>query len=631
MSTANTTDKRDSAQPASLPTGLLGNAARFLLVERSAIDEAARTVQLAFASETPVERFYGQEVLDCSARSMRSSRLNSAAPLLLDHNMTDQIGVVESISIGSDKVARAVVRFGKSARADEIFRDVADGIRQNVSVGYIIHEAKLDSTSSADGDVYRVVDWEPYEISIVSVPADTSVGVGRSAAALVAPATQNQQPNQQLKEREMNIDTTQSIAATAPAAAPVITVDSRNHAVDISKIAASIPGAQEVAMRSIQAGHTTEQFQTELIRTMASKPVPTADIGLTAKETQRYSVVRAINALSSNDAASQRAAAFEREVSDAVAQKTGKAARGFYVPSEVQKRDLLVGTPTAGGNTVATNLQSGSFIEALRHAMVIDKLGAVFLSGLVGNIAIPKQTGASTAYWVAENTAPTESQQAIGQITMSPKTIGAFTDISRKLLLQSSIDVESFVQTDLGKVMGLGIQQAAINGTGAANQPSGIMSLVAATSLGANGAALDWAKVVALETLVAAANADVGSMGYLTNAKVRGALKTTFMDSPGSGMRIWQTGDSTPVNGYAATVTNAIPSNTTKGTGTNLSTIMFGNFSDLVIGQWGTLDLMVDPYTGSTAGTVRVVVLQDVDIALRRTESFAYYSDVIAA
>jgi HK97 family phage major capsid protein len=180
-------------------------------------------------------------------------------------------------------------------------------------------------------------------------------------------------------------------------------------------------------------------------------------------------------------------------------------------------------------------------------------------------------------------------------------------------------------------VLGLGIQQAAINGTGAANQPSGIMTLAAATSLGTNGASLDWAKVVALETLVASANADGGSMGYLTNAKVRGALKTTFMDGPGSGMRIWQPGDSNPVNGYSATVTNAIPSNGTKGTGTNLSTLIFGNFADLVIGQWGTLDLMVDPYTGSTAGTVRVVALQDVDIAMRRTESFAYFSDVIAA
>lgn len=623
-----TKNQTHNNQPLALPAGLLGNAARFLLVERSAIDEAARTVQLAFASETPVERYYGQEVLDCNLKAMRQGRLRSAAPLLLDHNSTDQIGVIESISIGTDKVARAVVRFGKSARADEIFRDVVDGIRQNVSVGYIIHEAKLDSMTSADGDVYRITDWEPFEISIVSVPADTSVGVGRAAPAALSAPPQVTPQNQQTQERQM---TDTNTTTTAPVAAPTITVESRNHAVDISKIAAGVPGAQEVAMRSIQAGHTTEQFQAELIRTMASKPVPTADIGLTAKETQRYSIMRAINALCSPDAASHRAAAFEREVSDAIAVKMGKAARGFYVPSEVQRRDLLVGTPTAGGNLVATNLQSGSFIDALRNAMVIDKLGAVFLTGLVGNIAIPKQTSTSTAYWVAENTAPTESQPAIGQVSMSPKTIGAFTDISRKLLLQSSLDAESFVQTDLGKVVGRGIQQAAINGTGGSNQPSSIMNLVTATSLGTNGAALDWAKVVALETLVASANADEGTMGYLTNAKVRGALKTTFMDSPGSGMRIWQPGDATPVNGYAAAVTNAMPSNTSKGTGTNLSTLMFGNFADLVIGQWGTLDLMVDPYTGSTAGTVRVVALQDVDIALRRAESFAYYSDVIAA
>ena len=428
---------------------------------------------------------------------------------------------------------------------------------------------------------------------------------------------------------------TDVVVSPAPAAtttpAPVIQVESRNHAVEIGKIAASLPGGAELAMKSIQAGHTVEQFQLEAIRALASKPIPTSDIGLSEKEVRQFSVVRAIHALANpTDAGAQRAAAFEFEASRAVGDKMGKSARGFFVPTDVQKRDLLVGTPTAGGNLVATELLSGSFIELLRNAMVINRMGTRMLSGLVGQIAIPKQTGAATAYWVAENGAPTESQQTIGQVTMSPKTVGAFTDISRKLTLQSSISVEQMVNQDLATVLGLAIQQAAISGTGASNQPSGLLTLVTPSVIGGvNGLSPTWAHIVALETNVAVGNADIGTLGYLTNTKVRGKLKTTEKFGGSNGQPVYADG-ATPLNGYMAGITNAVPSNLVKGSsGATASAILFGNFADLVIGMWGGLDLMVDPYTGSTAGTVRVVALQDVDVAVRNVESFATMVDAL--
>jgi HK97 family phage major capsid protein len=252
------------------------------------------------------------------------------------------------------------------------------------------------------------------------------------------------------------------------------------------------------------------------------------------------------------------------------------------------------------------------------------------LTGLVGNVAIPKQSGAGTAYWVAENAAPTESQQLLAQVTMTPKTVGAYTDISRRLLIQSSIDVESMVQTDLATVLGLAIQQAAINGSGVSNQPTGILTAVTSTVIGGvNGLAPTWQNVIDLETGVATANADVGSLAYLTNAKVRGKFKSTQKFSGTNGMPVWDATD-TPMNGYRAAVTNAVPSNLNKGTSTGVcSAILFGNFADLVIGMWGSLDLLVDPYTGSNAGTVRVVTLQDVDIAIRNLESFTTMVDAL--
>lgn len=139
-------------------------------------DDDARTVELSFSSEEPVARWEGLEILDHSPGSIRTERLQNGAPLLMDHDTRDQIGVVESVKFGSDRKGRAVVRFSRNARADDIYRDVVDGIRGNVSVGYLIHETHKEGANS-----YRVTDWEPYEISIVSVPADTTVGVGRSA------------------------------------------------------------------------------------------------------------------------------------------------------------------------------------------------------------------------------------------------------------------------------------------------------------------------------------------------------------------------------------------------------------------------------------------------------------------
>lgn len=599
-----------------------GTAQRGLMLERQTVNVEARTANMAFASEEPYERYWGIEILDCTATSMRQSRLRSGANLLCDHDTKDVVGVVESVEIGADRVARAVVRFGKSERAEEVFQDVVDGIRRNVSVGYMIHKAQLVETK--DGlETYRVTDWEPFEVSLVSVPAVAGVGVGRSATTDLQNDLETK-PQTPLKETiimEKAIESKVEVVAT------------RNHAAEISAIAAAVPGGAELAMRAIQEGKTVEEFQQIAIKALSSKPVPTSDIGLSTQETKQYSVMRAINAMANpGDRAAQEAAAFERSCSEAVGKKMGKTARGFFLPSDVQKRDLTAGTNNAGGFSIQTDLRANDFISMLRNAMIIDQLGARMLTGLVGQVAIPKQSGAATAYWVAENTAPTESQQVLAQVTMTPKTVGAFTDISRRLLLQSSLDVENMVQSDLAAVLGLAIQQAAINGTGASNQPTGLLTAITASVIGGtNGLAPTWQNMIDLETGVAAANADIGSMAYLTNAKMRGKLKSTQKFTGTNGMPVWDAGN-TPINGYRCGVTNAVPSNLTKGTSTGVcSAAIFGNFSDLIIGMWGTLDLLVDPYTGSTAGTVRVVTLQDVDVAIRNVESFTTMVDALTA
>ncbi len=379
--------------------------------------------------------------------------------------------------------------------------------------------------------------------------------------------------------------------------------------------------------QNLEASQVRAQF-----KPLASEPVKPSDpthLGMGEKDLRGYSLVRAIRAAATGDWSQ---AGLEREASDEVAKQLNRSPQGFFVPTDVlvEKRDMVKGTGIHGGFLVETDLRSESFIDMLRNRMVVRQAGATVLSGLVGDVLIPRQTGGATAFWVAESGAPTETRQSVDQVALNPKTVGAFTDISRKLMLQASLDVESFVRRDLATVIALAIDLAALHGTGVANQPRGIASTagVGAVVGGANGAVPTWAHVVGLETAVAIANADVANLAYITNARVRGRMKQTQKLATTDSVMLWDA-NASPLNGYPAHVTNQVASDLVRGTGTGLSAIFFGNWSDLLIGHWGTLDVLVDPYTGGTAGTVRVIALQDVDVAVRLPASFAVMLDAI--
>jgi len=579
-------------------------------LSRDAIDEEARTVELAFSSESPVSRWFGEEILDHDPKSIRLGRLSDGGPVLVDHDATDHVGVVESVVISGDRMGRAKVRFGKSARANEIWQDVTDGIRKSVSVGYRIHTMALESEQDGQ-ETYRASDWEPFEISMVSVPADAGVGIGRAAVG----DHQTEVTNLQIKQiEESKMDT------KTPEVAPVVdttaAVDAARKAelgriTDIETLGEQ-HGFKTDARAAIAGGATADQFRTDLLSKISKpQPVIDTDIGLTEKEVRQFSFMRAIHALANPaDRRAQEAAAFEFEASRAASEKMGRQAQGIFVPSDVLKRDLNVGTATAGGHTVATDLLSNSFIDSLENSMQVSNLGATVLRDLQGNIAIPRQTGGATAYWVAESGAVTESAAAFDQVTMSPKTVGAFSDLSRKLLLQSSMDIESFVRNDLAMRLALSIDNKAINGDGSSNTPTGILSTtgIGSVTFGASGAPT-FGEVVDVETAVSQDNALMGSLAYMTTAAMAGGLKQKAKDS-GSGQFVLAGGQA---NGYNVAVTNQCAANT----------MIFGNWADLIIGMWGGLDINVDTSTGSASGTVRVVALQDVDIAVRHAQSFA--------
>jgi len=583
------------------------------------VDADSRTIEFPFSSELPVERWFGDEVLSHKSNAANLSRLNDGAPLLFNHNMDEIIGVLEKAWIGTDKRGYAKVRFAKTARADEVLSMVNDNILRNVSFGYRINEMV---ESVKDGkSTYTATRWEPFEVSLVTVPADHTVGIGRAEAddkrdvILHRIQEDSAQPaeitieeptmTEQTTQVDVQVVATQAAEAERARIAAIDALGQRFNASDLSR-------------KLISEGVTIDAARAAFLEEIKvdQKPITgkEADVGLTAKEVRQFSVLRALNALANPaDKQAWEAAAFEREVSEAGAKAAGKSARGIFVPGEVLRaqRDLVAGTAAAGGHTVATELMASSFIDLLRNSSIAIRAGATTMNGLQGNVAIPKQTGAATAYWVAESGAPTESQQTLAQVTMTPKTVGAFTDFSRRLILQSSIDVENMVRRDLAAVIALAIDTAALYGTGASNQPTGLKLQSGINTKDFAATNPTFAELVAMESEIAIDNADIGAMRYLLNPAQRGNFKSTEKFST-TGATIWEPGNT--VNGYATEVSNQITA----------GDVFFGNFADLLIGFWSGLDLTVDPYAGATSGTVRVIALQDCDIAVRNAVSFCY-------
>ncbi len=579
---------------------------RNMIFDNKVVDEEMRTVRIAVSSEEPVERSFGNEVLDHNERSIDLSFARSGTmPLLLDHDPRQQIGVVEDVNLdGSARRLRATVRFGRNGLAKEVFDDVVDGIRSNISVGYHVNSMVEEGANS-----YRVDNWLPMEVSVVSIPADRTVGVGRSAieAPPAKPKTETRNEVKTMTD-EVKVDV-EAVRADAARSAAKDTAEMYRLAAKHSK--------RDMADKAVAEGRTLAEFRGELLEAIGNQPLDTQEIGLTKSEVRDFSLMKAIRAMANpTDRNAQRDAEFEFEASRDAAQRAGIDPQGLYLPHDVlrswNQRDLNTSDDSA---MVAEAYRGGDFIDVLRNASSVMQAGATMLTGLSGDVKIPKKTAASSGAWIAtEGGASTESEPTFGQVTMSPKTVGAFTDITRLMMMQSSLDIENLVRNDLSTGIALAIDNGALQGSGSSGQPTGIKNtsgINAPTDFAA--ANPTFAEVVAMETAVAEDNALMGNLAYILPAGMLGALKTTAKDS-GSGLFV---ADGNQLNGYNAIVSNQVTA----------GDLYFGNFADLLIGMYGGLDITVDPYTASTSGTVRIVALQTVDVAVRHAVSFAVNND----
>ena len=577
---------------------------RAMSLDASPIDEEKRTVKIAISSEEPVQRSFGNEVLEHSAEAIDLSFLASGrAPLLLDHDPEKQIGVIESVDLdGSARRLRATVRFGKGALAREAFDDVLDGIRANISVGYSISKMQKDSR---DGETYIAKSWRPMEASLVSIPADVTVGVGRSSEQPKKPEIVTYVEDSKMSEVDIAAVEAQARQSASKNAAQILELGQRH-------------GQSELAHKAIAEGTSIEEFRGSVLEKIGSqRALEAQEIGLTKEQTKRFSLVKAIHALANpTDRRAQEAAAFEFEASRAASEQYGRSAQGIMLPAEVMKnwkRDLNSADDAA---IFGDDFRGGDFIDVLRNASSVMQAGATMLTGLSGDVKIPKKTAAATAAWIAsEGGAAAESEMTVGQVSMTPKTLGAFTDVTRQLLIQSSLDVEALIRNDLTSAIALTIDKAGLEGAGTSGAPTGILSTSAVNTVTAfANPNPTFAEVVTLETAVAEDNALMGNLAYILPAGMYGALKTTEK-AAGTAQFVIEPGGT--MNGYRAIVSN-------QATAGNL---YFGNFSDLLIGMFGGLDIVVDPYTASTTGTIRVVALQSVDVAVRHAVSFAFGND----
>jgi len=603
------------------------NLQRAFQFDRNKIDEENRTIMIGVSSEEPVERRFGMEVLGHNEEEIDMEFMaQGRSPLLLDHDATKQIGVVEEFGIDAEnKRTVAKVRFSKNQQADEVYRDVLDGIRQNISVGYQVNSMQKEEEEKDGVPIYRVNSWSPLEVSAVSIPADQSRLVGFARSKEKKAQIEINPNSKQERKMENKVEETKT---------PEVNPEEMKR--DFAKEAKAIidlgvqHNKRDLANEAIANGASLAQFRGTLLETIANdKPLDLpSNVEMNETEQRDYSLLKAVA-----ESAQGKLSGLEKEVSDEIAAKTGKAARGFYMPSNISFRtNQTVGTNNVGGFLKPTDHLGDEFIEALKARLVVGQAGARILQGLKGDVAIPKMSAeTSNVSFVAEDSAPSEGNATFAQVTMSPKTLAAQLDISRKLMMQSDPSIEAVLRQDVINSFARKIDEVALEG-GGSNEPSGIIasSTGNVVAIGTNGGAVTYAKCVDMVEAVEVDNAILNdaSVKFVGNPKVTANLRTIGKQASGvEGNFIL--GEDNRILGYDYLSSTLVPSDLTKGSGSNLSALIFGDFSQLMLGFYSGVDVIVDPYTGSNAGTTRLAFFQDFDVALRHDDSFSVIKDIV--
>jgi HK97 family phage major capsid protein len=619
---------------------------------------------LVFSSETPVRRWFGMEVLDHNPSSVDLSRIKNVGSVLMNHDPDRPVAKPENVRIENGK-GIADARFGTKALAEEAFLDVREGVIRGVSVGYIPLKMQLEEQKEGAPSTYRVMKWQVLEYSLTPIPADPRSNTGMRDVAPDQPVFREgdpvyecevEEPDTQREEPAMkncgkcgrsyegdSHECTQGAGGgTATLVREDVVAEERARVKAIRELAArhKMP---DLGRQFEESGRPVVELRDAILEKIGARETTVDDIrqvaggathpavGLNDKEIKRFSFFRLIRALMALRGFPDMGksvledAAFEIDACRAQAKILGREPQGAFLPNEVVygkredipfRRDIT--KATEGADLVQTLNVGASFIDLLRNKTIALQLGTV-LTGLKDDILIPRLSAGATGSWVTENTAPAETTHTFDNVQLSAKSVTAFTDLSRKLLIQASVDVENIVRNDLAEAIGIAIDSAAISGSGVGEIPTGITTTGGTGSV-TSGGTVSYPNIVELWSDVAGGNADIGTLAFLTSARVAGILMET---EKATGYPVYLLdGPSGKMLGYPVHISNQVPA------GVGAGTIIFGNWKDLLIGMWDALDLLIDPFSLSSQAGTRVRVIHEADVELRRLASFSTIEDI---
>ena len=606
--------------------------AQFRAIDAGEVNEDG-VMTVAFSSEEPVERYDWdgeryQEVLEHSDSAVNLSRMNNKAPMLLDHDMTQVIGVVERAWVEA-KQMMADIRFSRNSLAQEVLQDIRDKIRGKVSIGY--HVNRIMKETSANGEmVYRAVNWSPFEVSVVGVGADDTVGF-RSHQKSEFETEIIEQETKMSEEKEVQVQETRAAVQVVKEEGPDRVAQERARVAEIMEIGKRYE-QPELAQEAIAEGLSASKVKEIILERKYGQPQPVAEKinkvePLDEKTVRNYSIFKALRSQFDKSVD----AGLEREISQEIQRGVGgKDPQGLYVPFNVlgsqAKARTMYDASGYGVETIQTDVLGNEFIDALRNKAKVIMLGARVLSGLKGDVSIPKQSGLTTSYWLATDTTSitSESSPTTTSVSLTPKNLGVFSDMSRQLLIQSSIDVENFVRNEIVSSIGLALDLAALAGTTSITyEPTGILNQASVNSVTMSSAAMTYAKLCDMLTEIDTDNYE-GNLAFITNAKVKGKMAQTLSSSTAAGAKyIWDLMSNMVAIGVRAEMTNQL------AVGTSNAAIL-GDFSQVLIGMWGNgIDLLVDPYTQSRNQKLRILGFLTADVALRHPQAFCKTEDIV--
>jgi HK97 family phage major capsid protein len=365
------------------------------------------------------------------------------------------------------------------------------------------------------------------------------------------------------------------------------------------------------------------------------------------KEMRKFSLNKVVLAISEGRSLDGLEKELVDESTKEVRELGGAAPKGVYLSSSIldalshkkqmEARTMVVGTPSAGGFFVPT--EKLGFFDSLFAKSVLDAVGVQKLTGLTAFTDLPGFSTAVTSSWVSETGTQNPDDATVVNRSLSPKLLSSATNISRQLMIQTNNTIESYILNNIMKSMYSALEAAVINGDGS-NKPTGILGTanISTVSMGTNGAAPTLAKILELIQVVETANADTTNAKFLINPKLVAKLKQTVIDN-GSGAMIlaynqYFGGVQNVIDGYPTFSTTNVPSNLNQGSSTGVSSSMiFGDFSQVVIGQFGGIELMVDTNSAAIAraGSIAITVNQYVDSALKQPSSIGTLTGCLTA